>query len=124
MTSVIFNKNVKDINAKFDTTTRHKSNFSRLQATHVQDFLLAIPIDGLGQHMSHINYCTILKYHLMIFLFLVVSHVYSKVYLDILGEHVIHCNELSDITLLRMYYLIYFDFDRDVLFDMQISTKK
>ncbi|GKE94597.1 hypothetical protein Tco_1579452, partial [Tanacetum coccineum] len=36
-----------------------------------QDFLLAIPIDGLGQHMSPVEYRTILKYHLMIPLFLV-----------------------------------------------------
>ncbi|GJR41782.1 hypothetical protein Tco_1309885 [Tanacetum coccineum] len=33
------------------------------------DFLLAIPIDGLGQHMSPVEYRTILKYRLMIPLF-------------------------------------------------------
>ncbi|GJX90977.1 hypothetical protein Tco_0344303 [Tanacetum coccineum] len=33
------------------------------------DFLLAIPIDGLGQHMSPVEYHAILKYHLLIPLF-------------------------------------------------------
>ncbi|PWA88499.1 hypothetical protein CTI12_AA120320 [Artemisia annua] len=43
--------------------------FDCLQALHAQEFLLAIPIDGLGQHMSPVEYHTILKYHLMIPLF-------------------------------------------------------
>nr|GFA08648.1 putative reverse transcriptase domain-containing protein [Tanacetum cinerariifolium] len=43
--------------------------FECLRASHAQDFLLAIPIDGLGQHMSPVEYQTILKYRLMIPLF-------------------------------------------------------
>nr|GEW99157.1 putative reverse transcriptase domain-containing protein [Tanacetum cinerariifolium] len=43
--------------------------FECLRAPHAQDFLLAIPIDGLGQHMSPVKYRTILKYRLMIPLF-------------------------------------------------------
>jgi hypothetical protein len=37
--------------------------------TSVQDFLLAIPIDGLCQHMFQLKYRTILMYHLIIPLF-------------------------------------------------------
>jgi hypothetical protein len=39
--------------------TRHKTILGCLQATHAQDFLLVIPIDGLGQRMSSIEYRTI-----------------------------------------------------------------
>ncbi|MCH83563.1 auxilin-like protein, partial [Trifolium medium] len=38
-------------------------------AVHAQDFLIAIPIEGLGQYMSPIEYRTILKYRLMIPIF-------------------------------------------------------
>ncbi|KAF5782408.1 hypothetical protein HanXRQr2_Chr11g0495521 [Helianthus annuus] len=46
-----------------------KAVFECLRAPHAQDFLLAIPIDGLGQHMSPVEYRTILKYRLVIPLF-------------------------------------------------------
>jgi len=45
---------------KLDMNTKQKAVFRCLQAAHAQDFLLAIPIDGLGQHMSPIEYCTII----------------------------------------------------------------
>jgi len=54
---------------KFDMTTRQKIVFECLQEPHAQYFLLAILIDGLGQHMPPIEYHTILKYRLMIPLF-------------------------------------------------------
>ncbi|MCI87437.1 auxilin-like protein, partial [Trifolium medium] len=38
-------------------------------AVHPQNFLLVIPIKGLGQHMSPIEYRTVLKYQLMVRLF-------------------------------------------------------
>ncbi|GAU47853.1 hypothetical protein TSUD_404300 [Trifolium subterraneum] len=40
-----------------------------IKVAHTQDFLLAISIEGLGQHMSPVKYCTVLKYRLMILLF-------------------------------------------------------
>jgi hypothetical protein len=52
LASVIFGKIVQDIETDFDMTTRQKAVFGCLKAAHAQDFLLAIPIDGLGQHMS------------------------------------------------------------------------
>jgi hypothetical protein len=66
---VLFGKIVKEMEDKFNMTTRQKVVFGCLQAAHAQDFLLAIPIDGLGQHMSPVEYRTILKYCLMIPLF-------------------------------------------------------
>jgi hypothetical protein len=52
LASVLFGKIVQDIETDFDMTTRQKAVFGCLKAAHAQDFLLAIPIDGLGQHMS------------------------------------------------------------------------
>ncbi|MCI85412.1 auxilin-like protein, partial [Trifolium medium] len=50
---------------------------------------LAISVDGLGQHMSPVEYRTILKYHLMIPLFPKdgVYPVCRKACLDTFGEH-------------------------------------
>jgi hypothetical protein len=66
---VLFGKIVQDMEDKFNMTTRENRVFGCLQAAHDQDFLLAILIDGLSQHMSSVEYRTILKYHLMIPLF-------------------------------------------------------
>ncbi|GJX64510.1 hypothetical protein Tco_0298853, partial [Tanacetum coccineum] len=60
---------VKDMEVYFDMTMSQKVVFECLHAPHAQDFLLAIPIDGIGQHMSLVEYHTILKYRLMIPLF-------------------------------------------------------
>ncbi|GJU47618.1 hypothetical protein Tco_1204884 [Tanacetum coccineum] len=99
------------------------SVFECLRAPHAQDFLLAILIDGLGQHMSPVEYHTILKYRLMIPLFLVdaICPVCRKACLDSFGEHVVHCKALSG-------YKYRHDMVRDVLFDIcrrvGISAKK
>ncbi|GJS95013.1 hypothetical protein Tco_0801981 [Tanacetum coccineum] len=81
---------------RFDMTVRQKAVFKCLRAPRAQDFLLAIPIDGLGQHMSPVEYRTILKYRLMIPLFLVdaICPVCRKACLDSFGEHAVHCKEL------------------------------
>ncbi|GJW38137.1 hypothetical protein Tco_0063982 [Tanacetum coccineum] len=94
-----------------------------LRAPHAQDFLLAIPIDGLGQHMSPVEYRTILKYRLMIPLFPVdaICPVCRKACLNSFGEHAVHCKEL-------MGFKYRHDMVRDVLFDIcrrvGISAKK
>ncbi|GKA76467.1 hypothetical protein Tco_0782928 [Tanacetum coccineum] len=82
------------------------------------DFLLAIPIDGLGQHMSPVEYRTILKYHLMIPLFLVdeICLVCCKACLDSFGEHVVHCKELPGFKYRH-------NMVRDVLFDVCLSSR-
>ncbi|GJU60725.1 hypothetical protein Tco_1238491 [Tanacetum coccineum] len=87
------------------------------------NFLLAVPIDGLGQHMSPVKYLTILKYRVMIPLFPVdaICPVCSKACLDSFGEHAIHCKELPGFKYRH-------DMVRDVLFDIcmraGISAKK
>ncbi|PNY12796.1 hypothetical protein L195_g009435 [Trifolium pratense] len=50
----------------FDTTARQKTIFGCLKALHAQNFVLAISIDRLGQHMSLVDYRTTLRYRLMI----------------------------------------------------------
>ena len=123
LTSALFSKIVQDMEVKFDMTTRQKTVLGCLQAAHARDFLLAIPIDGLGQHMSPLEYRTIFRYRLMIPLFLI-DEVYSvcrKACLDTFGEHVVHCKELPGFKYTH-------DFVRDVLFDIfkraGVSMKK
>jgi len=69
LASALFSKSVQDMKVKFDMTTRHKVVLGCLQAAHAHDFLLDIPIDWLGQHMSPAESHTILKYRHMIPLF-------------------------------------------------------
>ena len=123
MASATFSKSVQDMEVKFDMTTRQKAIFGCLQATHAQDFLLAIPIDGLCQHMSPVEYRTILRYRFMIPLFPIdeVCPVCRKACLDTFGEYVVHCKELPGFKYKH-------DFVKDVLFDIfkraGISVKK
>ncbi|GJZ95308.1 putative reverse transcriptase domain-containing protein [Tanacetum coccineum] len=94
LTNVLFSEMVKDMEVHFDMTMRQKAEC--LRAPHAQDFLLAIPIYGLGQHMSPVEYRTILKYRLMIPLFPVdaICPVCHKACLDSFAEHAVHCKEL------------------------------
>ncbi|GKD86731.1 hypothetical protein Tco_1357885 [Tanacetum coccineum] len=123
LANVLFSEMVKDMEVHFDMTMRQKAVFECLRAPHAQDFLLAIPIDGLGQHMSPVEYRTILKYRLMIPLFPVdaICPVCRKACLDSFGEHAVHCKELSGFKYRH-------DMVRDVLFDIcrraGISAKK
>ncbi|KAK2455796.1 hypothetical protein QL285_003218 [Trifolium repens] len=123
LASALFSKIVEDIEVNFQLTTRQKVVFGCLQAAHAQDFLLTIPIDGLGQHMSPVEYRTILKYRLMIPLFPVdeVCPVCRKACLDKFGEHAVHCRELPGFKYRH-------DLVRDVLFDVfkraGVSVKK
>ncbi|GJS27562.1 putative reverse transcriptase domain-containing protein [Tanacetum coccineum] len=80
-------------------------------------------LSGLGQHMSALEYRTILKYRLMIPLFPVDEPcpVCRKVCLDSFGEHAVHCKELPGFKYRH-------DLVRDVLYDVLkragISSKK
>jgi hypothetical protein len=80
----------------FNMTTIKKTVFGCLKAEHAQDFLFAISINGLGQHMSPVEYRIILRYRLMIPLFSKdeVCTVCRKACLDTFGEHATHWREL------------------------------
>nr|GFB89032.1 putative reverse transcriptase domain-containing protein [Tanacetum cinerariifolium] len=97
LANVFFREMIKDMEVHFDMTMRQKAVFECLRAPHARDFLLAIPIDELGQHMSPVEYRTIFKYRLMIPLFPVdaICLVCRKACLDSFGEHAVHCKELS-----------------------------
>nr|GEZ43629.1 putative reverse transcriptase domain-containing protein [Tanacetum cinerariifolium] len=92
----LFSEIVKSLGASFDLSPRQKAVVECLRAPHAQNFLTVIPIEGLGQHMSALEYRTILKYRLMIPLFPVDEPcpVCRKVCLDSFGEHAVHCREL------------------------------
>nr|GEY04309.1 hypothetical protein [Tanacetum cinerariifolium] len=90
-----------------------KAVFECLCTPHAHDFLLAIPIDGLGQYMSPVEYRTILKYRLMIPLFSVdaICSFCRKACLDSFEKHAIHCKELPGFKYRH-------DMVRDVIFDI------
>nr|GEY62047.1 putative reverse transcriptase domain-containing protein [Tanacetum cinerariifolium] len=123
LANVFFSEMVKDMKVYFDMTMRKKAVFECLRAPHAQDFRLVIHIDGIGQHMSPVEYHNILKYRLMILLFSVdaICPVCRKACLDFFGEHTIHCKEL-----LRFKYR--HDMVKDIFFDIcrraRISAKK
>jgi len=108
---------------RFDLSPRQKAVVSCLQAPRAQDYLTVIPIEGLGQHMSPLEYRAILKYRLMIPLFPIDEPcpVCRKVCLDAFGDHAVHCKELPGFKYRH-------DLVRDVLCDILkragISAKK
>lgn len=55
LAGALFSRTIKDKDVKFSMTTRQKDVFGCLQATHIQNFLFAIPIDRVGQHMSPVT---------------------------------------------------------------------
>ncbi|GKC21173.1 hypothetical protein Tco_1023323 [Tanacetum coccineum] len=57
---------VKSLEVSFDLSPRQKAVVECLRAPRAQNFLTIIPIEGLGQHISALEYRTILKYRLMI----------------------------------------------------------
>ncbi|GJV51948.1 hypothetical protein Tco_1447689 [Tanacetum coccineum] len=123
LASALFSEMVKDMKVHFDMTVRQKAVFECLRTPHAQDFLLAIPTDELDQHMSPVEYRTILKYRLIIPLFPVdaICPVCRKACLDSFGEHSVHCKELP-------CFKYRHDMVRDVLFYIcrraGISAKK
>lgn len=123
LASVLFSKIVQGMEVQFDMTDRQKAVFECLRSPHAQDFLTAVPIDGLGQHMSPVEFRTVLKYRLMIPLFPgnEPCPVCRKACLDSFGEHAVHCRELPGFKYRH-------DMVRDVLFDVLkragVSAKK
>jgi hypothetical protein len=67
LASSLFSKIVQDMEVNFNMTIWKKVVFGCLRASHAKYFLLVIPIDGLGQHMSLVWYHTILRYYLHYF---------------------------------------------------------
>ncbi|GKC85431.1 hypothetical protein Tco_1141148 [Tanacetum coccineum] len=59
LVNALFSEIVKDMEFHFDMSVRQKAVFECLRAPHAQEFLLAILIDGLGQHMLPVEYPTI-----------------------------------------------------------------
>ncbi|GJY40698.1 hypothetical protein Tco_0427968 [Tanacetum coccineum] len=92
LVNVLFSEMVKDMKVHFDMTMRQKA-VECMRASHTQDFLLAIHIDSLGQHMSQMEYRIILKYRLLIPLFLVdaICLVCRKTCLDSFEKYTVNC---------------------------------
>ncbi|GKD62531.1 hypothetical protein Tco_1300040, partial [Tanacetum coccineum] len=108
---LVIYKMIKDMEVRFDMIMRQKAVFDCVRALHAHDFLLAIAINMLGQHMSQVEYLTILNYHFMIPLFLVdaIGFVFRKACLDSFEEHAVHCKDLPgfETLLLGTFFLTY-----------------
>nr|GEV49537.1 putative reverse transcriptase domain-containing protein [Tanacetum cinerariifolium] len=57
----LFSEIVKSLGVSFDLSPRQKAMVECLRAPYAQNFLTVVPIEGLGQHMSALEYRTILK---------------------------------------------------------------
>ncbi|KAJ0453014.1 putative exostosin [Helianthus annuus] len=80
----------------FDLSSRQKAVLECLKGPHAQDFLTVIPIEGLGQCMSAVEYRAILKYRLIIPMYPEdeTCTTCRKACMDKYGEHAVHCKEL------------------------------
>ncbi|KAJ0843610.1 putative exostosin [Helianthus annuus] len=123
LANALYGEIVKTVEEKFAFSPRQRAVFECLRAPHAQDFLSVVPIEGLGQCMSAVEYRAILKYRLMIPLFPDDDPcpVCRKCCLDSFGEHAVHCKELPGFKYRH-------DLVRDVLYDVLkragISAKK
>ncbi|KAL8253466.1 hypothetical protein R6Q59_037159 [Mikania micrantha] len=88
LTSAFFSGIIQNLGVNFNLSPRQKAVLECLRALHAQDLQRVVPIDGLGQHMSTLEYRAILKYRLMIPLFPSDEPcpVCNKVCLDSFGE--------------------------------------
>ncbi|KAK9080544.1 hypothetical protein SSX86_000302 [Deinandra increscens subsp. villosa] len=113
LASALFSKIAQSLEVNFALSPRQKAVLACLRAPHAQDFLSVIPIEGLGQRMSAVEYRAILKYRLMIPIFPndEPCPVCRKACLDSFGEHAVHCKELPGFKYRH-------DWVRDVLFDV------
>nr|GEV94263.1 beta-myrcene synthase [Tanacetum cinerariifolium] len=59
----------KDFVPRYSLSPRQMVILSCIRASHAQDFLFTIPIDGLGQRMNHHQFCSVLCYRIAISMF-------------------------------------------------------
>ena len=123
MANALFSKTAQSLGEVFELSSRDKAVIECLKGPHAQDFLTVIPIEGLGQCMSAVEYRAILKYRLMIPMYPEdeTCPICRKTCMDKYGEHAIHCKELPGFKYRH-------DWVRDVLWDILrragISAKK
>ncbi|KAJ0778965.1 putative exostosin [Helianthus annuus] len=123
LANALFSKIAQSLGENFDLSSRQKAVWECLKGPHAQDFLTVVPIEGLGQCMSAVEYRAILKYRLMIPMYPEdeTCPICRKACMDKHGEHAVHCKELPGFKYRH-------DWVRDVLWDILrragISAKK
>ncbi|KAL8257952.1 hypothetical protein R6Q59_029993 [Mikania micrantha] len=113
LANALFSKIAQSLGEAFDLSPRQKAVFECLKGPHAQEFLTVIPIEGLGQCMSAVEYRSILKYRLMIPMYPEdeTCPICRKACMDKYGEHAVHCKELPGFKYRH-------DWVRDVLWDI------
>ncbi|GJT65284.1 hypothetical protein Tco_1016764 [Tanacetum coccineum] len=103
----------KDLISRYALSPRQVAILSCIRAPHAQDFLLTIPIDGLGQKMNHRQFRSVLCYRLTIPMFSEGSVCPScNVHrMDKWGDHAVHCS--SEVGVKFRHNLV-----RDILVDI------
>ncbi|KAL8252388.1 hypothetical protein R6Q59_036081 [Mikania micrantha] len=123
LANALFSKIAQSLGEAFDLSPRQKAVFECLKGPHAQEFLTVIPIEGLGQCISAVEYRSILKYQLMIPMYPEdeTCPICRKACMDKYGEHAVHCKELPGFKYRH-------DWVQDVLWDILrragISAKK
>ncbi|GJV80472.1 hypothetical protein Tco_1516342 [Tanacetum coccineum] len=103
----------KDLVPRYSLSPRHVAILSCIRASHAQDFLFTIPIDGLGQRMNHHQFRSVLCYRLTIPMFCEGSLCpsYNVHRMDQWGDHAVHCS--SEVGVKFRHDLV-----RDILVDI------
>ncbi|MFS7939598.1 putative exostosin [Helianthus anomalus] len=116
-------KIARSLGETFDLTPRQKAVIECFKGPHVQDFFTVIPIEGLGQCMSAVEYKAILKYRLMIPMYPEdeTRPICRKACMDKYGEHAVHCKELPGFKCRHDWVR---DVSGDILRRAVISAKK
>ncbi|GJS17093.1 hypothetical protein Tco_0411565, partial [Tanacetum coccineum] len=83
-----------DLISRYALSPRQVAILSCIRAPHAQDFLLTIPIDGLGQKMNHRQFRSVLCYRLTIPMFSEgsVFPICNVHRMDKWGDHAVHCS--------------------------------
>ncbi|KAJ0898260.1 hypothetical protein HanRHA438_Chr08g0354831 [Helianthus annuus] len=97
LANALYGEIVKTVEEKFALSPWQRAVFECLRAPNAQDFLSVVPIEGLGQCMSAVEYRAILKYRLMVPLF-PVDDPLSGMSEILLGFFWGACNPLQRIT--------------------------
>jgi hypothetical protein len=116
LAGIYFGEVSKRLATDYVLTDRQQAVIGSIGAQHAQDFLMAIPIEGLGQRMTPPEYRAVLSYRLMIPLF-VDGDVCPKckVKMDPYGDHAIHCQKQPGFKYRH-------DLVRDVLYDTLVRA--
>ncbi|GJX17489.1 hypothetical protein Tco_0218321, partial [Tanacetum coccineum] len=94
LADIYFTRVTQTAESSFSLSTRHMALWKSQMEDHTPDWLMVVPISGLGQTMNGRTYPCVLCYRLGVLLFSVLKScsACSRVFVaDIYGDHVVSC---------------------------------